>query len=223
MKTELEGLHVFRDSELLRRALTHASAGAAHNERLEWLGDSLLDFLASDFLFKRHPRLSEGALTRARIKMVNGKTLAALARQSGMPKHIKVSSAEKRGGGRERDSILEGALEAYFAAIYLDGGMAAARRAAAKLFADILQEVDRAVAEGGGMLKDGKTRLQEYLQKRGEEPPQYAVLARGETARRAYCVAECRLDARRFAAAVAGNRREAEQAAGECMFAALAG
>ena len=217
----LAELHSFRDASLLRRALTHASAGEDHNERLEWLGDSLLDFLAGCFLFERYPRLPEGALTQARAKMVSGKALAGLARTIGMPEHIKLSSGELRGGGRERDSILAGALEAYFAAIYLDGGITAARRAAARLFSGMLEMVDRAVAEGGGMLKDGKTRLQEYLQKRGKPPPQYAVLERGEIARRAFCVVECRLDGGKFAAAVAGNRREAEQAAGECLLAAM--
>ena len=222
MTPSFSELHAFRDSKLLRRALTHASAGGDHNERLEWLGDSLLDFLAGCFLFERYPRVSEGVLTQARAAMVNGKTLAALAREIGLDKRINLSSGARFAGGL--DSALAGAFEAYFAAVYLDGGMEAVRLAASRVFAETLKTVDRAVLEGGGALKDGKTRLQEYLQGRGEPAPEYHVLGRGEiSARRVYCAAECRLDSRRRTAAVAGNRREAETAAAECMLALLSG
>ena len=229
--------YAFRQSELQTLALTHASAGGDDNERLEWLGDALLDFVVGDLLYARHPRLSEGELTQARAQLVGGKALAGLARDIGLPNRLRMSAAEARGGGRGRDSILAGAMEAYFAAVYLDGGIAAAKRLAAMLFDDLLSEVDGLIGGGGDMLKDGKTRLQELLQKHGLPPPHYEVLERGGGNARPYCVAECRLDSdsksdskiagkalpesERRAVAVAANRREAEQLAGRCLLALL--
>lgn len=215
----MESLHSFRDKKLRRLALTHASAGAPHNERLEWLGDALIDFLAGSMLYARYPNLPEGTLSYARANMVCGKTLAALARKFGLPPLLILSAAESRRGGRGRDSILAGALEAYFAAVYLDGGMEAAQKAAAVLFGKTLDAIGETL-QSGGAFKDGKTRLQEYLQKRRLPPPQYAILERGKIANRPYCAAECRAG-EYFAAAVAGNKREAEQAAGACLLAAM--
>ena len=217
----LDSLHTFADAELRRRALTHASAGGEeNNERLEWLGDALGDFLVGCLLFARHPNLAEGPLTQARSFLVGDKNLASLARKIGMSRHLVLSAAEERGGGRQRDSILAGALEAYMAAIYLDGGVDAARRAAEVLFADSLEEADSLLRRGA--LKDDKTRLQEYLQKRGRPPPQYQTLERGSIARRPYCVSECCTADGARAAAVAENRRVAEQMAGASVLAALA-
>lgn len=218
-QNRLDALHTFADEKLRRRALTHASFGANDNERLEWLGDALGDFLAGDLLFARHPNLAEGPLTLARSFLVGDKHLAALARGLGMQQHLILSAAESRGGGRERDSILAGAMEAYMAAIYLDGGIDAARRAAAILFADSLTETDSLIRRGA--LKDDKTRLQETLQKRGLSPPQYRVLERGDLSRRPYCIAECRAT-NAVAVAVAENRRAAEQIAGGGVLAMLA-
>lgn len=220
-KPAISTLHAFNNSQLQQQALTHASAGEAHNERLEWLGDALLDFALGRLLFERYPQLAEGALTQARARLVNGKTLAAQARKIGLPAQLRMSSGEARSGGRERDSILAGALEAYLAAIYLDDGMAAAQKAVTLLFADVLQEVAGIVQDGGDMLKDGKTRLQEHLQKHGGRPPQYNTLAQGKIGQCSYCVVECRLDDHCATAAVAGNRREAEKAAGDCLLAVL--
>lgn len=216
----LDALHTFADAGLRRRALSHASSGDAHNERLEWLGDALGDFLAARLLFARHPNLAEGPLTLARSFLVGDKNLAALARKFGLPHCLVLSEAEERGGGRERDSILAGAMEAYMAAIYLDGGTDAAARAAEILFADSLSEIDSRIRRGA--LKDDKTRLQEYLQKRGRPPPQYQILERGKIASRPYCVAECRAeDAKSAVIAVAENRRVAEQIAAGCVLAAV--
>ncbi|MGI9297676.1 MAG: ribonuclease III [Gammaproteobacteria bacterium] len=213
-----DALHTFADADLRRRALTHASAGDEHNERLEWLGDALGDFLAADLLFARHPNLAEGPLTLARSFLVGDKNLASLARAIGLPRRLILSPAEERDGGRERDSILAGAMEAYMAAIYLDGGMDAARRAAKMLFADSLAEADSRIRRGA--LKDDKTRLQEYLQKRGRPPPQYEVFERGKIAHRPYCIAECRAE-NAAAVAVAENRRAAEQLAAGGVLASL--
>lgn len=215
---ELDALHQFADESLRRRALTHASAGRENNERLEWLGDALGDFLIGDLLFAEYPALGEGMLTLARSFLVGDKNLAAAARKIGMARHLILSPAEERGGGRDRDSILAGAAEAYMAAIYLDGGMDAARRAAKMLFADSLAEARTRIARGA--LKDGKTRLQEYLQKRKTPPPEYRLLEQGEIARRPYCVSECRTG-EMFAVGVGGGRRESEQLAAAAVLAAL--
>ena len=220
-KPDILSLYEFKNPQLRQQALTHASVGEGHNERLEWLGDALLDLALGRLLFERYPQLAEGPLTQVRARLVNGRALAALARKIGLPAQLRMSAGEIRGGGRERDSILAGAVEAYFAAIYLDGGMAAVQKAVAVLWAEALQDADNVVRGGGEALKDYKTRLQEHLQKYGGQPPQYNMLAQGEISRRFYCVVECRLDASHATVAVAGNRRDAEKAAGGCLLAAL--
>lgn len=222
MSGSFRDLHTFSDETLLRQALTHSSTGEQkHNERLEWLGDALLDFVIGAALFARHPKADEGALTHARASLVNGKTLAACARKIGLPKALRVSGGEARGGGRQRDSMLADVFEAYIAAVYLDGGITAAQKVADAVFNELIPELDAAIKSGGGALKDGKTQLQEYLQKRGRPTPQYQVIKRGETAKRPFIVVECRLDENQTTVAVAGNRREAEQLAGCCMLATL--
>lgn len=217
-KDNLRALHCFADKTLQTRALTHASAGAEHNERLEWLGDALGDFLVGDLLFARYAALGEGTLTLARSFLVSDKNLAAIARKAGLPRHLILSAAEERDGGRDRDSILAGAMEAYLAAIYLDGGLDAARRAAETVFADSLAEVRARIAQKN-TLKHDKTRLQEYLQSRGNPPPQYQILESGEIGKRPYFVSECRTHDS-VAVAVGGNRRESEQLAAACVLAA---
>ena len=217
-KGGLDSLHSFADKSLRRRALTHASAGGDHNERLEWLGDAINDFLIGILLFARHPDLAEGDLTLARSFLVGDKHLASLARGIGLQKHVVVGAAVQQDGGGEQDSILAGAMEAYIAAIYLDGGINAAQQAAEILFSDSLSEADSLMQSGG--LKDDKTRLQEYLQKRGKPPPQYQVLDRGQISRRPFCVAECSAE-EHFAAAAADNQRAAEQLAAACIVAKL--
>lgn len=215
----MEALHSFADSDLQQQALRHASAGAPNNEKLEWLGDALLDFLVGELLFTQHPDLSEGSLTYARSSLVTGRTLAILARRWELPRLLIVSSSEEKGGGRQRDSILASALEAYIAAIYLDGGIEAARSATKMLFTPLLTEIDSRMRAGA--LKDDKTRLQEYLQRRGKPPPEYTVLERGKITRRSYCVSQCAVDDKPLALAVAANQREAEQEAAGCALASL--
>lgn len=218
MSAAAGGMRDFQDPALLRRALTHASAdGGENNEQLEWLGDALLDFLASDMLRERYPDAGEGVLTQARASIVNGSALAAVARRLGLPARLRMSPGEHRSGGRGRDSILAGALEAYLAAIYLDGGVDAARQETEKWFAGMME----GMSPGPDKFKDAKTLLQERMQKRGRPPPNYDVLDRGSIARRPYCVVRCECGGD-FAVAVAANRREAEQAAGSAVLARLA-
>ena len=221
MGGNLRDLYTFSNEALLKQALTHSSMGGQHNERLEWLGDALLDFIIGATLFERHPKADEGTLTHARASLVNGKTLAACARQIGLPRALHVSGGEARGGGRQRDSMLADAFEAYLAAVYLDGGITAAQKVTEIVFAELISELDTAIKSGGGALKDDKTQLQEYLQKRKRPTPQYQVIKQGETSKRPFIVVECRLDGNETTVAVAGSRREAEQLAGCCMLAAL--
>lgn len=220
-ESRLQEWHVFRDPALRRRALTHASVGDGHNERLEFLGDALLDFLIGDMLYRRYPKHAEGALTQARARLVNDKALAALAQQNGIPQELILSAGESRGGGRQRDSILAGALEAYLAAVYLDGGMATVQKLAKQLFTETINDMESAMNDGGAMLKDAKSRLQEYLQKHKKPLPEYEVVARDTIGKRVCVVAICRTDGNRSAMAVADNQQDAEQAAGGCMLAML--
>ena len=215
----LKTLHRFADKELQKRACTHASAGAAHNERLEWLGDALCDFLVGDLLFAQYPALPEGKLTLARSFLVGDNHLATIARRTELPHLLILSPAEERDGGRNRDSILAGAVEAYLAAIYLDGGINAARNAVKVLFADSLNDVRRRIRQKNA-LQDSKTRLQEYLQKRAAPPPQYRILQRGQISRRTFCIAECRTE-KNVTLAIGSNRRESEQIAAAAILAFL--
>ena len=166
----------FTDPELLLRALTHRSHGAFHNERLEFLGDSVLNCVISLELFARFPELSEGQLSRLRANIVNDQALAAAAKGLGFGSHLRLGEGELKSGGTGRTSILAGALEAVVGAVYLDGGIERAREAVRALLGKTLDAVDPATSG-----KDPKTLLQEYLQARKHGLPQYAVVAtRGE-------------------------------------------
>jgi ribonuclease-3 len=178
---ELEGFfrrigYRFTDVELLRRALTHRSFGASHNERLEFLGDSVLNCVISLELFARFPELSEGQLSRLRANIVSDQALAAAARDLEFGSHLRLGEGELRSGGAGRTSILAGALEAVVGAVFVDGGIERAREVVRALLGRVLDAVDPATSG-----KDPKTLLQEYLQARRHALPQYAVVAtRGE-------------------------------------------
>ena len=218
---QLITLYIFNNPALQRQAFTHVSVGGEHNERLEWLGDALVDFLISQLLFEQHAKLNEGRLTQIRSQLVNGRTLADLARQIGVPEQLRLSPNESRNGGRMRESILAGALEAYIAAIYLDGGMAAAQKIIQQLFGEHLQNVVLKARDNMDKFKDNKSRLQEYLQKRGQALPKYELLAHGKTAQVEYCVARCQIESQVAVTAVAATRRDAEQEASGCILATL--
>lgn len=161
----------FADTALLARALTHRSAAAENNERLEFLGDAVLDFVISAAVFRRRPDAREGDLSRLRATLVRDTTLAELAAGLGIGERLVLGSGEKKSGGHRRESILADALEALFGAIYLDSGFAAAEKAITEVYRDRLRELPSADS-----LKDPKTRLQEYLQARGLGLPRYATI-----------------------------------------------
>lgn len=163
--------HRFGNIDLLRQAMTHRSYAASNNERLEFLGDAIVDLLVGEALFQRFPQLSEGDLSRLRASLVRKETLAELARSFGFGDYLQLGSGELKSGGAERDSILGDALEAVIAAIYLDAGMDVVRARVLEWFSGKLDDLDT----GSG--KDAKTRLQELLQARKLSLPRYEVRA----------------------------------------------
>lgn len=166
----------FNDPELLRRALTHRSFGAAHNERLEFLGDSVVNCAVALELYQKFPRLAEGELSRLRASLVNQHSLAAIAQRLDLGEQLQLGEGELRSGGARRPSILADAVEAVIGAVFLDGGFTAARTVVLAIFGIELGTIDPATAG-----KDPKTLLQEYLQARKIALPQYIVVAtRGE-------------------------------------------
>ena len=201
--------HAFQDAGLLAQALTHRSAGARHNERLEFLGDSLVGMIVAEALYTRWPKADEGAMTRARAELVRESSLAQLARDFDLGPRITLGPGEMKSGGHRRDSILSDTLEALVAAIYLDGGFEACRRA-------VLPWFERTIAElpAGRIGKDPKTRLQEWLQARQRPLPVYDLLAEhGDEHARQFQV-RCTLSEPALSSdGEGGSRRIAEQAA----------
>ncbi len=201
--------HEFRDLALLDRALTHRSADAVHNERLEFLGDGVLNCAVAAELYRRFPALPEGELSRLRAHFVNQQTLAELAAGLGLGAALRLGEGERRSGGAQRPSILADALEALLGAVFLDAGFDAACGVVGRLYAELLERADP--LELG---KDPKTRLQEWLQGKRLPLPLYAVVAtRGEAHAQTFEV-ECRVPAFGIRTLGTGaSRRSAEQSA----------
>jgi len=201
--------HTFSHRDLLRQAVTHRSHAAGHNERLEFLGDSILNCVVAVLLFERFDSAREGDLTRLRANLVRQETLAELARALDLGAHLLLGEGEQKSGGKQRPSILADALEAIFGAVYLDAGFAAARQLIARLYQPLLAEL----APGSGN-KDAKTALQEILQARRLALPHYALRAtRGEAHAQEFEV-ECQIPALSICTVgVGASRRVAEQAA----------
>jgi ribonuclease-3 len=164
--------HAFKDAALCRAALTHRSAGGEHNERLEFLGDAVLNCSVARLLYDAHPDADEGALSRLRASLVRGETLAQIAGDLQMGEHLRLGSGELRSGGYRRASILADALEAMVGAIFLDSDFDAAAAAVARILGGRLQKLPPSET-----LKDAKTRLQEVLQGRGLGLPVYVLTA----------------------------------------------
>jgi len=211
--------HVFRRPELLRQALTHRSFGADHNERLEFIGDSILNCAIALALYRRFPQLPEGELSRIRANLVNKDMLYRLARTLDLGGAIRLGEGELKSGGASRPSILADALEAMFGAIFLDGGFDAVDAAISRLYAGEIAGIDPT-----GLAKDPKTRLQEWLQGRKLAVPEYEVAAvRGESHLQTFDVV-CRIPALDIAATGSGpSRRAAEQAAAAAAYARATG
>lgn len=161
----------FKTASLLELALTHRSLGNQNNERLEFLGDSILNMVVAEYLYRQFPKLKEGQMSRQRAGLVRGTTLAEIAREFKLGDYILLGSGELKSGGFRRDSILADAVEAIIGAIFLDSGFDACRERVLSWYEARLDALSEK-----GIQKDSKTRLQEYLQSRQEPLPNYEVV-----------------------------------------------
>ena len=204
----------FNTTALLEQALTHRSASGANNERLEYLGDGLLNFVIGEAAYTQWPKAPEGDLSRLRASLVCEDSLARLAKALNLSDHLRMGGGELKSGGYRRDSILADTLEAVIGAIYLDGGFAPARETTLHLFTEAL-----AVLPEPETLKDSKTRLQEFLQGDSRPLPEYRVLSEhGPPHRRVFQVA-CKLtDSGHETESGGTSRKQAEQDAARLMF-----
>lgn len=198
------------------QALTHRSMHSQNNERLEFLGDSIVNFVIAEALFHEQENAKEGELSRLRASLVKGETLAQLAREFNLGDYLLLGSGELKSGGMHRDSILADAMEAIIAAMYCDAGMELCKEKIKQWFTSRLKNISSLKT------KDPKTRLQEYLQGRGYDLPDYEVLAiEGEAHAQQFTVS-CKVDKLKLnTVGKGGSRRKAEQEAAENMLATL--
>ncbi|MFM9911934.1 MAG: ribonuclease III [Methylophilaceae bacterium] len=206
--------HEFRQPALLTQALTHRSHSSANNERLEFLGDSVLNCVIAAQLYQRFPQLAEGDLSRLRAHLVKEPSLAEIATRLDIGAQLKLGDGEIKSGGSKRPSVLADAIEALIGAVYLDAGFAAAETLVIRLYADLLQHLDPV-----HLGKDAKTMLQEHLQGCKIDLPKYTVV---ETQGEAHCqtfIVECSIPALKInTKAQAGSRRAAEQLAAQLAY-----
>lgn len=208
-----------RDAALLEAALTHRSAGGAHNERLEFLGDAVLNCVVARMVFQEFAAADEGDLSRFRASLVSGEALAVIALEIDLGHQVRLGSGELKSGGFRRKSILADALEALFGAIYLDGGFEAAAQVIERLFVPRLDRLPSAAE-----LKDPKTRLQEAVQAKGLPLPAYVVESVSGEAHNQVFQVTCAVDALGLRTIGVGpSRRRAEQAAASEILQILAG
>ncbi len=209
--------HPFREPRLLQLALTHRSFSAEHNERLEFLGDSVLNLAVAGLLYERLSDLPEGDLSRVRANLVKQDTLHQLAVALGLPALVRLGEGEARSGGHKRPSILADALEAVIGAVFLDGGFEPASALVRRLFKDV-DITPRMSAIG----KDPKTELQEWLQGRKMNLPIYRVVATSGAAHQQTFDVECEVaEFARAERGIGASRRAGEQAAASAMLAYL--
>ena len=207
--------HTFSEPRLLQRALTHRSFGADHNERLEFLGDSVLNLAVASLLYERLGGRPEGDLSRVRANLVKQETLHQLAVGLGLPALIHLGEGEARSGGHKRPSILADALEALIGAVFIDAGYARAQDLVWRLFSNL--EITPSMAAIG---KDPKTELQEWLQGRKMALPIYKVVATSGAAHQQVFDVECEVaEIGRTERGIGGSRRAGEQAAAAAMLA----
>jgi ribonuclease-3 len=208
--------HRFRNSQFLTQALTHSSyiprgnEEEEDNERLEFLGDSVLELAVSHLLLRCFPRMAEGELSKARALLVKEATLASIARRVRVGKAVRLGRGEEETGGRKKDSILAGCLEALVAAVYLDGGYDEAFRVIEVLYAPLLEEM-----RGGIKDLDFKTRLQEYIQKRLNTTPHYSVTEEEGPAHAKTFEVIITINGKAFGTGRGKSKKEAEQRAAE--------
>lgn len=202
------------DTQLLSQALTHRSAGRTHNERLEFLGDAVLELVVTHWLYADFPHASEGELTRLRARLVRKESLAALAREVELGPALALGDGEMKSGGRHRDSILADGFEAVLGALYLDGGLERCDSVLRRLLGPKLPNAAR-----DALSKDPKTRLQEWLQSRAMQLPEYQVVDTHGADHAQEFVVQCRIPQRKIVEDGRGNTRRAaeQQAAGRAL------
>ncbi len=204
----------FAHASLLQQALTHRSHSTPHNERLEFLGDSVLNCSIADELYDRFSDLKEGELSRLRANLVRQETLAGLAQDLELGTYLRLGEGELKSGGFRRPSILADGLEALIGAVFLDGGFAAAQGVIRALYASLLEHLDPQT-----LGKDPKTLLQELLQARKIPLPQYAVVATQGAAHKQLFEVECQIPQLAIRTTGFGaSRRIAEQEAAQLAF-----
>lgn len=201
----------YQNIEHLKKALTHRSMGAKNNERLEFLGDSLVNFMIADALYHQFKNISEGDLSRIRAFLVKGETLAKIGKEYELSEYLMLGPGELKSGGYRRASIIADTLEAIIASVYEDGGLDACRQFVMRLYHDRLKQMDPSMVG-----KDPKTRLQELLQSTRHELPEYTVISVNGPAHAQEFTVSCYVASlnRKFEA-IATNRRKAEQLAAE--------
>lgn len=210
--------HGFSQRELLLQALTHRSYGADNNERLEFLGDSVLNCAVGLMLFRRFPQLQEGQLSRLRANLVNQQSLYEVARGLGLGSYLRLGDGELRSGGADRPSILADALESIFGAIFLDAGFPAAQAAIERLMGPAVEAIDP-FSHG----KDPKTLLQEWLQGRRKGLPDYKLVNIAGQAHAQLFTVECRIETLGLCTqGSGGSRKAAEQEAAKAAYSQLA-
>lgn len=203
----------FKDINLLKNALTHSSYanevrnGITSNERLEFLGDSVLSIIVSDYIFKNFPNLPEGQLTKIRASLVCEKSLCGFSRELELGKHLLLGKGEEKGGGRERDSILADAFEAVLAAMYLDGGYEVARKHTLRF---VLREIEHPEDD---IFKDYKTVLQEIIQRNPEETVTYVLVDQTGPDHDKIFTVEVKLNSNTIGKGSGKSKKQAEQMA----------
>ena len=196
---------------MLEQALTHRSIGNNNNERLEYLGDSILGFVIADIIYQKFPEASEGELTRVRASLVKGEKLAEISREIQLASEIKLGTGELKSGGWRRDSILANTLEALIGAIYLDSNIESCRSIILNLYQSHLENIDPA-----DIKKDAKSQLQEYLQSRKQNVPDYEVIDEFGSSHQPEFTVSCKIDLFDDVVIAKGtSKRKAEQAAAE--------
>jgi len=199
----------FADQAQLKLALTHRSHGASNNERLEFLGDSILNFIIGEALFKQFPTAKEGQLSRLRSQLVKGETLSHIAREFSLGECLILGEGEMKSGGHRRDSILADTVEALIGAIYLESGLEVCRDRLHAWYAERLSALSLETT-----VKDAKTRLQEHMQSLQQPLPEYQVIDTNGEAHAQLFTVECKVATlSRSATAEASSRREAEKQA----------
>lgn len=208
--------HVFQDRELLERALTHASVGdgatkVRHNERLEFLGDRVLNLLAAEALMERNAEAREGEMSRLMATLINYHACAVVSREIGLPDALRLAASATKIGARENDTVLGDACEALIAALYIDGGMDAARTFFQTFWAPQFETLDEP------RHKDSKTRLQEWAQAQGLPLPAYSLVSRTGPDHAPVFTVQVAIEGYETQAAQGRSKQEAEKAAAQVM------